>query len=130
MSVQSEDINAKVQNYTFAITPCEQGSCPSQDETKMRAGLATIGPFSVCVNAASWSDYQGGVVEGSSCDGSAQTLDHCVQLVGYDMTADTPYYIVRNSWNTNWGDSGYIYLQTDSNTCGVADVVTFGNEQK
>jgi C1A family cysteine protease len=123
-------IAAKVQNYTFAITPCEQGSCPSQDEQKLRAGLSTIGPFSVCVNAASWSDYQGGVIEGSSCDGGAQTLDHCVQLVGYDMTADTPYYIVRNSWNTNWGDAGYIYLQTDSNTCGVADVVTFGNEHK
>jgi len=121
-------IHAKVQNYTFAITPCEQGPCPSQDENRLRSQLASIGPFSVCVNAQTWSDYQGGVIEGSTCDGSAQLLDHCVQLVGYDW--DQSYWIVRNSWNTNWGDEGYIYLETGTNTCGVADVVTFGNEKQ
>ncbi len=38
-------------------------------------------------------------------------LDHCVQLVGYDTTTSTPYWIVRNSWNTSWGINGYIYLE-------------------
>jgi len=121
-------IVAKVFNYTFAIPPCEQGDCPSQDEDLMQEQLAKVGPFSVCVNAASWSDYQGGVVEGDSCPGGAQTLDHCVQAVGYDQNQG--YWIVRNSWNTNWGDKGYIYLQLGTNTCGVADVVTFGVEHK
>jgi len=31
------------------------------------------------------------------------------------------YYIVRNSWNTGWGDNGYIYLATGADTCGIAD---------
>lgn len=31
------------------------------------------------------------------------TMDHCVQLVGYNTTASTPYYMVRNSWATDWG---------------------------
>lgn len=33
---------------------------------------------------------------------------HAVLLVGYDNNAQ--HFIVRNSWGTNWGDSGYFYM--------------------
>ncbi len=26
-----------------------------------------------------------------------------LKLIGYNTTASTPYWIVRNSWNTDWG---------------------------
>jgi len=58
---------------------------------------------------------------GSDCSNS---IDHCVQLVGYDMTQSTPFWIVRNSWGTDWGESGYIRLQYGQDTCAVADVAT------
>jgi C1A family cysteine protease len=120
-------IVAKVYNYTFPILPCEEGDCSDQAklEPQMRAGLATIGPFSICVNAAPWQDYSNGVMTADECDGNSEDLDHCVQVVGYDTKQ--AYYIVRNSWNTDWGIDGYIYLQTDQNTCGIADVVTFAD---
>jgi len=57
----------------------------------------------------------------SQCQGQ---LDHCVQLVGYDMTQSTPFWSVRNSWGTDWGESGYIRLQYGQDTCGVAEEVT------
>ena len=28
---------------------------------------------------------------------------------------------MRNSWSTAWGESGFIRLQFDANTCGLAD---------
>ena len=31
------------------------------------------------------------------------------------------YWIVRNSWSTDWGIDGYIHLQLDENTCGLAN---------
>jgi len=120
----SGKIVAKVHNYTFAIPPCEQGDCPSQDEAGLVKSVNQIGPMSICVNAQTWNDYQGGVVQGADCSGAAGGIDHCVQLVGYDLNQG--YYMVRNSWNTNWGDNGYIYLQYGQNTCAVADVVTYG----
>jgi len=48
-------------------------------------------------------------------------LDHCVQLVGYDTTNTTagPYWIVRNSWSTEWGIDGYIWLEMWEDTCGL-----------
>jgi C1A family cysteine protease len=123
---RASSIAAKINAATpfkYAIDPCKSGPCPEQDEVKMRAQLAALGPFSVCVNAQTWNDYQGGVMQGADCSGDAGGIDHCVQVVGYDLTQN--YWMVRNSWNTNWGDNGYIYLEMGTNTCAIADVVTF-----
>ena len=34
------------------------------------------------------------------------------------------YWIVRNSWDTTWGEKGFIYLKMGENTCGVANLAT------
>ena len=41
--------------------------------------------------------------------------------MGFDSSGAEPYWIVRNSWSTAWGESGFIRLQFDENTCGLAD---------
>jgi len=113
---------AKVTDYKYAIPPCEGGACGSQQESDMKAALATHGPLSVCVNANDWNSYNGGVVAKGSCSGAYNTLDHCVQLVGYDTTAPTPYWIVKNSWGVDgWGEKGHIWLPMGENSCGIAD---------
>ena len=43
---------------------------------------------------------------------------------GFNSTAPTPYWIVRNSWASTWGEEGYVYLEKSKNTCGVADDAT------
>jgi len=125
-------IAAKLTNFTYPIPPCEQGDCSGQAamEGDLQTAIAKTGPMSICVNAQTWNDYQGGVMTGDSCSGAAGGIDHCVQLVGYDLSGGslgTPYYMVRNSWNTNWGDNGYIYLEIGKNTCALADVVTYAD---
>merc|ERR1712066_131974 len=50
--------------------------------------------------------------------------DHCVMAVGFNTSAPKPYWIVRNSWASTWGEQGYIYLEMDKNTCGLADDAT------
>ncbi|XP_074327051.1 senescence-specific cysteine protease SAG12-like [Apium graveolens] len=57
-------------------------------------------------------------------------LDHAVTIVGYGSTSDgTKYWIVKNSWGTNWGDNGFGYLLRDvanpQGTCGIAIYATF-----
>jgi len=108
---QSNCIGAKIGSYQNIAT----------DETQIQNALVSVAPLSICVDASSWSSYQGGVMTADNCgDG----IDHCVQLVGYDSTASTPYWIVRNSWGTDWGISGYIYLQMGQNTCAMDNDVT------
>jgi len=91
------------------------------DETQMQNAMINWGPLSICVDAISWQDYTGGILMASDCD---TFLDHCVQIVGYNMTTPIPYWEVRNSWGTDWGESGFIRLQFGHNTCGLTTVPT------
>jgi len=118
-------IAARLSNYTFATNPCESGACPVQDDL-LRTQLVSVGPLSICVDAETWSDWTGPEpMQSADCPGDADYIDHCVQLVGYDWNQS--YWIVRNSWNTDWGQAGFIYLQTGGNTCGLGDVVTYAD---
>lgn len=87
------------------------------DETTILSLLAYHGPVTVAVNALSWQYYLGGVIQ-FHCDGNPQNLNHAVQIVGYDLTAAIPHYIVRNSWGTLFGDRGYLYIAVGENLCG------------
>lgn len=84
--------------------------------------VANHGPVSVAINAMLWQNYLGGIIQ-FHCNGSPALLNHAVQIVGYDTTGDIPYYIVRNSWGTEFGDHGYLYLAIGSNVCGLANEV-------
>jgi len=113
----SADIDAKISGY----------SSISKEESTLPTNLASIGPLSICLDAAHWQDYMSGVMTNLECCPPVGmcSLDHCVQLVGYNSTASTPYWIVRNSWNTDWGIDGYIWLEMNKNTCGMTNDITW-----
>jgi hypothetical protein len=121
---------AQVTDWKYAVPPCaeseqaEGGACDKQDEDGLKAALNTYGPLSICLNANSFDFYSGGVLSGK-CSAAWDDMDHCVQLVGYDTTASTPYWKVRNSWGSRWGEDGFIRLPMGVNACGIANEATF-----
>lgn len=66
--------------------------------------------------------YSGGVFSNKYC-GTA--VNHAVNIVGYgyDKPSGKNYWIVRNSWGTQWGESGYIRMDRDiqppNGICGI-----------
>jgi len=90
------------------------------DESALQSFLQNNGPPSVCVDASEWSSYTGGVMTSCGC-----SIDHAVQATGISSQFGTPAYIVRNSWNTDWGVNGFIYLAIGQNTCCVANEVSW-----
>ena len=64
-----------------------------------------VGPLAVLVDANMlWHHYSGGVFDGCIFD-SNFTINHAVQLVGYDTDeALGDYWIVRNSWGSGYLD--------------------------
>jgi len=112
---------ATVGGFTYATPPCTD-SCTHQNETTLANSLLDA-PVSICVYAESWQNYNSGILK-TNCPRSYSDLDHCVQLVGFNFAGTTPYWIVRNSWNTDWGVAGYIYIESGTNLCGIADEAT------
>jgi len=121
-SKASEVTSGTTPSSDAVATPtCSSFFCNSQDEDTLKANLVSYGPISIACDASEWSSYTGGVMTSSSCSSSGFKLDHAIQLVGYNEDESTPYWIVRNSWDTTWGNEGYIYLAMGDNTCGLAD---------
>jgi C1A family cysteine protease len=117
------------QDGTCAWNPANSGASikswsyvtQNDDENAMQQSIYQTGPASICVDASSWSSYTGGVVTADNC---GDNVDHCVQLTGFSTQDGTPAWNVRNSWNTDWGVNGYIYLARGSNTCDIgSDVI-------
>jgi len=115
---------ATLEGYSYAVKPCTEGACADQDLKAFAAALEET-PLSICVNAGAWNDYTGGVMTSAACGPmGAMYQDHCVMATGFNTTAPTPYWIVRNSWASTFGEEGYIYLEMAENTCGLADDAT------
>uniref|UniRef100_A0A3Q4ALR4 Peptidase C1A papain C-terminal domain-containing protein n=1 Tax=Mola mola TaxID=94237 RepID=A0A3Q4ALR4_MOLML len=92
----------------------------SGQEEAMMGHLVEHGPLAVIVDAVSWQDYLGGIIQ-HHC--SSQRSNHAVLVVGYNAAGEIPYWIVQNSWGTTWGDEGYVYIKIGGNVCGIADSV-------
>jgi len=120
-------VAVRMSGFTYAVPPCAKGACNSQNEAGMIQALYDKGPMSICVNANAWQYYISGIMTPSSgCKATYSSLNHCVQMVGYniDPATKTKYWVARNQWGTSWGEAGYMKLSYGSNTCGIADEAT------
>lgn len=87
-----------------------------------------MGPLSVLLNALQLQFYRKGIYEPLFCN--KNELDHAVLMVGYgidgksDSNANTPYWIIKNSWGAKWGESGYFRIRRGKGTCGINQEVT------
>ena len=89
-------------------------------ETSLLYMLAQQGVVSVGIDASlsSFRSYQTRIYQNSSC--SSWFLDHTVACVGYGSENGTGYWIVRNSWGTEWGDQGYVGILRGRKMRGIA----------
>ena len=69
---------------------------------------------SVVSAALSFNLYKGGVFPDVKC--VRATTNHQVMLVGYGLYRGRAVWILRNSWGTGWGVSGYYYIGRGSNS--------------
>ena len=66
--------------------------------------------------------YKRGIIASHGC---GTNTDHIVLIVGYGNIEPTSfkdqYWIVMNTWGTNWGDEGFLYIAMEDGPgiCGI-----------
>lgn len=68
-------------------------------------------------------NYKSGVyqhVEGRLLGG------HAIKILGWGVEGDTPYWLVANSWNSDWGDGGFFKIRRGTDECGIENQITAG----
>ena len=92
---------------------------PAQNPEQLKAALEK-GPVAVAVQGHSlvFMQYSGGIISDSSC---GTDTNHAALAVGYGFENGMEYYLVKNSWGTQWGDNGYvkIAITEGSGICGI-----------
>jgi cathepsin B len=94
------------------------------DEKQIETEIFKNGPVEAAFTVyADFLPYKSGVykhVSGGVLGG------HAVKILGWGVEDSTPYWLVANSWNEDWGDKGYFKIQRGNNECGIESGIVAG----
>ena len=90
-------------------------------------------PLAVVVSANNKyiHSYASGVIDAADCynfdNRGLNPVNHAVLMVGYgtDEITGLDYWLVKNSWDTTWGDKGYFKIKSEDTSdwglgiCGI-----------
>ena len=78
--------------------------------------ILTRGAISISLDADAFKNYKTGIIELTNC----YKANHAVMIVGFgiDSSKKTPYWIIKNSWATSWGEQGYARVKVKDNSQG------------
>ena len=96
------------------------------DEEAIKREIYKNGPLEASYTVyADFLSYKSGVyqhVTGKKLGG------HAVRILGWgvDKTTSTPYWLIANSWNTDWGDHGFFKIKRGNNECEIEGHINAG----
>lgn len=98
-------------------------SVPSSEE-QIKTELYKNGPVEAAFNVyADFLQYKSGVYQHLTGD---LLGGHAVKILGWGEDNGTPYWLVANSWNEDWGDNGYFKIKRGNDECGIESEIVAG----
>jgi len=96
---------------------------PPNENDLLKAIL--ICPVATAVMATTdFQYYTSGVFNDPTCNSDA--ISHGILVVGYGITTQAEkYWILKNTWTTDWGMQGYMLIERGVDRCGVADNLSY-----
>ena len=111
--LQKEDCQ-EYESYKKLKRFCYRISLLGFSDDVIRALIYYYGAVSAGIDADGESfPYTKGKYNGDDCRNNPYGANHAVLIVGW--TEDS--WIIKNSWGTDWGDNGYVYLKRG--TCSI-----------
>lgn len=88
----------------------------------MQTAIMTTGPLAVAFTVYSdFPTYKSGVYKHTS---GSELGGHAVEMMGWGTLNGEDYWIIKNSWNEQWGDNGYFMISRGNDECGIERDVT------
>jgi len=92
--------------------------------TAIQTEIMTNGPVEAAFTVyADFLPYKSGVYSHVTGD---ELGGHAVKILGWGVDSGTPYWLVANSWNTEWGNQGYFNIKRGTDECGIEDYIVGG----
>ena len=103
--------------YNHPYTLSDWAFISSGTVENIKSAIYTYGPVkvSVCIGPA-FQGYTGGIFSTDESGYCPYGTNHAVNLVGWDDAAGV--WILRNSWGTYWGESGYMRISYGTSNIG------------
>jgi len=115
-SVVQTSVKSRIDKKIFS---CEEDECL---ENNFQYNLLKNGPMAVVIDAyhTNFFNYKSGYY-----DENCSEPNHAIILVGmgFDQIKNIQYWIIRNSWSSNWGIEGYGYIKYDNSnnwSCNIS----------
>jgi len=97
----------------------------SRDVKAIQQEILTKGPVEVAFTVyEDFPTYKSGVYQHKA---GGQLGGHAVRMLGWGTENGTPYWLIANSWNSDWGDKGYFKILRGKNECGIEAEVVAGD---
>jgi cathepsin K len=96
---------------------------PSGDVSKIasvasiKEALCKYGPIAASVQVTGlFQNYAGGVFNETPSNYASPSSNHAIVIVGWDD--DKGAWLIKNSWGTDWGIDGYMWIKYNTNNIG------------
>ncbi|RCN53126.1 hypothetical protein ANCCAN_00679 [Ancylostoma caninum] len=88
-----------------------------EDEKRIRQEIVMNGPLVATFKVyEDFSFYKSGIYVHKWGE---QTGAHAVKVVGWGRENGTDYWLIANSWNTDWGEGGFFRIVRGTNNCEI-----------
>ncbi|KAM7427914.1 hypothetical protein ABFA07_021030 [Porites harrisoni] len=102
----------------------QSGYAVSPEVEKIQTEIMTYGPVEGAFTVyADFPSYKSGVYRHTS---GGALGGHAIKILGWGVEGGEPYWLVANSWNTDWGDKGYFKILRGKDECGIESGVVAG----
>jgi C1A family cysteine protease len=84
---------------------------------EMKEALCKYGPIAACVKVTpAFQAYKSGIFDEFAEVTAPRDINHAITIVGWDDKREA--YLIKNSWGTQWGNKGYVWVKYGCNNIG------------